>query len=85
MNKWSEILLGLIFIIVPVALSLSTWGTGTWDFGMAAWEFFKGGLMWFLVLVGLLFLMLGISDLKEPASAAMPAPADAKAKAARKR
>jgi len=39
------------------------WG-GFWDFGTAAWEVLKGGLIWFVIMIGLLFLMLGISDLK---------------------
>ena len=63
MNKWLEILLGLILVVVPVALVLPGMPLSSW--GVAAWEFFKGGLVWFVVLIGLLFLMLGISDLKE--------------------
>ena len=64
MNKWSEIFVGLILVIAAVAV----WGyspSGFWDFGTAAWEFFKGGVIWFVIMIGLLFLMLGISDLKE--------------------
>ena len=66
MNKWSEILFGLILIVAAVLVwgySLS-WG-GFWDFGSASWEFFKGGLIWMVIMVGLLFLLLGISDLRE--------------------
>jgi len=65
MNKWSEILFGLILIVAAVLVwgySLS-WG-GFWDFGNASWEFFKGGLIWMMIMVGLLFLLLGISDLR---------------------
>lgn len=64
MNKWAELLLGLILIIVPIVVWYTTLGAGFWDFGTAAWEFFKGGLIWFVLMIGLLFLMLGISDLK---------------------
>ena len=61
MNKWLEILLGLILVIVAVlawVLYPSSWGA-------AALAFLKGGLVWFVILIGLLFLMLGITDLKE--------------------
>ncbi len=60
MNKWLELLVGLILVVgaVVFALKVPAWGA-------AAWEFFKGGLVWFVGLIGLLFLLLGISDLKE--------------------
>ena len=61
MNKWMEILLGLILVLVPIV----AWIYNYWGFGDAALTFFKGGLVWFVILIGLLFLMLGISDLKE--------------------
>jgi hypothetical protein len=60
MNKWLEILLGLILIIVPIIIAIyfASWGAATI-------AFLKGGVICFFVLIGLLFLMLGISDLKE--------------------
>ena len=61
MNKWVEILLGLILIIA----SVYAWMVNIWDFGDAALTFLKGGIVWLVILIGLLFLMLGISDLKE--------------------
>tara|TARA_Y100000034_G_C6716675_1_gene316851 strand:+ start:121 stop:315 length:195 start_codon:yes stop_codon:yes gene_type:complete len=64
MNKWLEILFGLIFVVVPIYLWIAIPG-GYWGLGEAAVTFFKGGLIWFIILIGLLFLMLGISDLKE--------------------
>lgn len=66
MNKWAEILIGLILIIGAVLVwyySMVSW-TDFWNFGTAAWEFFKGGLIWFIIMIGLLFVLLGISDLK---------------------
>jgi len=63
MNKWLEILLGLILVIVPIILALPGMFFASW--GIAALEFIKGGVVVVLVLLGLLFLMLGISDLKE--------------------
>jgi len=65
MNKWLEILIGLILIVAAVLVWAYTKGIPFWDFGTAAWEFFKGGIIWFVIMIGLLFLMLGISDLKE--------------------
>jgi len=61
MNKWLEILVGLVLVIAAICL----WVLNTWGIGTAALEFLKGGLVWFVILIGLLFLMLGISDLKE--------------------
>ena len=66
MNKWAEIILGLILLnsAILVWSYSSQWGV-FWNFGTAAWEFFKGGLVWIVILMGFLFIMLGVSDLKE--------------------
>jgi hypothetical protein len=61
MNKWLEILLGLILVIA----SIVAWIYDKWGMGTAALEFLKGGIIWAVILIGLLFLMLGISDLRE--------------------
>ena len=61
MNKWLEILIGIVLLVV----SIYAWGVDTWGMGTAALEFFKGGLVWFVILIGLILIMLGISDLKE--------------------
>ena len=65
MNKWFEILLGLILLVGVILFTWYSvlWG-GFWNFRHAAWEFLKGGFVWFVALIGLLFLMLGISDLR---------------------
>jgi hypothetical protein len=66
MNKWTEILLGLILLNGAIFLwSTSQGWIDFWNFGRAAWEFFKGGLIWMVIMVGFIFIMLGISDLKE--------------------
>ena len=66
MNKWFELLLGLILVNVVILLTWYSPGWGSfWNFRHAAWEFLKGGAVWFLIMIGLLFIMLGISDLKE--------------------
>ncbi len=62
MNKWTEILIGLILVIFPVVFVLPGQYFASW--GIAALEVLKGGIVIFLVMIGLLFLILGISDLK---------------------
>jgi len=71
MNKWSELILGLILL---VGLVLVTWASSAYawtlwgkDFNFlhAAWLFFKGGLVWFVLMVSLLLIVLGINDLKD--------------------
>jgi hypothetical protein len=65
MNKWSKLFFGLILLN---GIILLTWYSGNlgsfWNFKHAAWEFFKGGLTWMFLMIGLLFIVLGISDLK---------------------
>ncbi len=71
MNKWAEILLGLILlvgaILVAWASSVYAWTLFGKDFNFLypAWVFLKGGLFWFVVMVGGLLVLLGISDLKD--------------------
>jgi hypothetical protein len=60
MNKWLEILLGLILVLAPISVAImySSWAAATI-------AFLQGGIVIGIALVGLLFLMLGISDLRE--------------------
>ena len=59
MNKWLELLLGLILVIAPIVFVMthSSWWT-------AALSVLQGGIFWGVIGIGLLFLLLGISDLK---------------------
>ncbi|HLD98062.1 MAG TPA: hypothetical protein VI815_01935 [Candidatus Nanoarchaeia archaeon] len=61
MNKWVEIIIGLILIIIPILLVFGGY-TPSWT--EATWITIKGGITWGLFFLGLLFLLLGISDLK---------------------
>ena len=61
MNKWLELLLGLILIAVAVY----SWGMNLYGFGDAAITFLKGGVIWFVIMISLLLIVLGISDIKE--------------------
>ena len=59
MNKGLTILLGLILLIAPILVGFyyPTWG-------IAAIQLIKGGIIIGVALLGLLFLLLGISELK---------------------
>jgi len=61
MNKWLELLVGLVLVIAGVY----AWGVNYLGLGSAAITFFKGGLVWLVLLIGALFVMFGINDLKE--------------------
>lgn len=60
MNKWFELLAGLVLVIIAVVV----WMTNLWSFGDAALVFLKGGLVWFVIGLGVLFILLGIADMK---------------------
>lgn len=71
MNKWSELLLGLILL---VALVLVSWASSTYawtiagkDFNLlhAGWLFLKGGAFWLVLMISVLLIVLGINDLKD--------------------
>ena len=62
MNKFLEILVGLVLVIAPILVVLNVPLFYNW--GPAAVEFLKGGVVVCIVIVGLIFLILGISDLK---------------------
>ena len=64
MNKWAEILLGVVLFNGVILLFSLPFG-GFWNFGNATWEFLKGGVIWIVILMGFMFIALGISDLKE--------------------
>lgn len=57
MNKWLELLLGLILVIAGILIWFYFWGP-------AALAFLQGAIVWFLIGLGALFILLGISDLK---------------------
>jgi len=67
MNKWVELLIGLVLVVGSILVMWYSplWWGSFWSFKGAAWEFLKGGVFWFVLGIGALFIMLGISDLKE--------------------
>ena len=70
MNKWSELFLGLILLVGAILVawlsSIYNWTIfgKNFDFLSAAWIFLKGGIFWLLAMIGLLLIILAISDLK---------------------
>ena len=70
MNKWLELLAGLILVLGAVAIAFYTQpgyalsNTFTDNIWNSAGAVFWGGLFWFVVGIGALFILLGISDLK---------------------
>lgn len=66
MNKWFELVIGLILLVGTILLGWYSADLGAfWDFRQAAWTVLKGGLVWVFIMTGILFILLGISDLKE--------------------
>jgi len=61
MNKWLGLLIGLLLVVVTVYLA----GMNIWGFRYAAISVFKGMLIWIVFFIGLLLIILGISDLKD--------------------
>jgi len=61
MNKWLQILVGLIVLLGGIFV----WGMDYFSFGTDALALLKGGLMWIVLLAGLLLVILGINNLRE--------------------
>jgi hypothetical protein len=62
MNKWLELILGLILLVGTIALVFPGMPLQSW--GSAAWIVLKGALTWIVALVGLILIILGISEIK---------------------
>jgi len=60
MNKWLSILAGLVLLIAPILVAGMNYG----GWGMATLQVIKGGIVLGVIMVGLLLLLLGISELK---------------------
>ena len=61
MNKIISILAGLVLLVVAIY----AWGVNLVGFGDAAINFLKGGIVWAVLLIGLVLVILGISELKD--------------------
>ena len=71
MNKWIELLLGLVIFVGIILVGWASYVYGWTIFGKdfnlmsSAWILLKGTIFWIIVLLGLLLILLGINDLKE--------------------
>ena len=61
MNKYLQILIGLVFLLAPIY----AWIVDFASSGTAALLFLKGGIIWILLGIGIILLMMGISELKD--------------------
>ena len=59
MNKWLELLLGIILVIVP--LMLIQYYPSIWTAALAV---LLGSIFWCVIGLGLLFILLGLADLR---------------------
>jgi hypothetical protein len=65
MNKWLELIFGLILVIGMLLFSFYSQSWGSWDFWSPAISLLKGGIFWAILGVGFVLILLGINDLKE--------------------
>jgi hypothetical protein len=61
MNKFLGILIGLVFLLVPIY----AWIVDFAGFGTSALTFLKGGIVWMLLLIGATSLLIGLTSLKD--------------------
>lgn len=71
MNKWTELLLGLVIVTGAIFIAWMS-SAYSWvlfgknlNFLSSAWILLKGGIFWLIFMIGLLLIILGINDLKE--------------------
>jgi hypothetical protein len=71
MNKWLEILFGLIIFIGTILISWAS-SAYSWtilgrnlNFLHAGWILLQGAIFWIALLIGLFLIILGITNLKE--------------------
>jgi len=57
-----KVVLGLLLLIVPIYLfAYDPWN---WQLWQAVWTLIKGGVAILVLLIGLIFVLVGFSDLK---------------------
>ncbi len=61
MNKILSVLIGLILLVIPIY----AWVMNSYGLGNAAMLFLKGGIMWGVILIGLVLILLGLNSLSD--------------------
>ena len=59
MNKWLELVLGIVLLLAPISVAMQFASS----IGAATIAFIEGGLVVGIALIGLMFIMLGVSDI----------------------
>lgn len=71
MNKWTEIFVGLVLLVGAILIGWASSAYSWTIFGKdlnflhSAWILLKGGIFWLVIMISLVLLMLGISDLRD--------------------
>lgn len=60
MNKWIQILVGLILLVAGISVGILNLA----GFGTAALAVLKGSLTWIVVLIGLILVVLGVTSIR---------------------
>ncbi len=55
-----KVVLGIIIILIPIYLFVGN----VWGLWSATWALIKGGVALLVLLIGLIFVLIGFSDLK---------------------
>jgi len=63
MNKWLELIVGLVLVIVPVLWVLNLIIVNNVAWSMVLLTIVISGILFGVILLGLMFIMLGIGDI----------------------
>ena len=61
MSKFMGLLIGIILVVAPILIVIYVPVFGSW--GRAALDLIKGGILITIILIGLLFVLIGLSDM----------------------
>jgi len=71
MNKWLELFVGVVLLVGAILIAWAS-SAYSWilfgkdlNFLHSAWIFLKGGVFWFVIMIALLLILLGVNDLRE--------------------
>jgi len=61
MNKWLEILIGLILLIDILTVFITNFR----GFAKSSLVFLQGGIIWIIILIGIILVLLGLTNSKK--------------------
>lgn len=59
MNKFASVLFGLVLLI----LGILAWAVWLPEWGQAALQLLKGGIVWLILFIGLIMVIIGLSEI----------------------